>query len=213
MNHLHSFNILIHVLVGTLALITGIVALVAVKGSRAHILSGRVFAGLLAAVIATGLIGVFIFGRNSFLLLITLLSAYNCCSGIRVIRQKRQRPIDHAITLAVIASVLYYLYYTDASGVTWAPGVIYSTIGALFFVTSYDLCKPAFPSGFRKSAIPYEHVYKMVSAFSGICSAFTGTVLPHYQPYSQLLPSLMGLGYIIVIFIRLSKQQRLCTQP
>lgn len=212
---MHSINILVHILAGTLALVAGSVALTAVKGGRTHILSGRLFAGLVAIVIATGLIGVFVYGRNNFLLVITLLSAYNCFSGIRVIRLKGQapRPIDQGIALTVMATALYYVYAIRSSGHFWAPGVTWSTIGALFLVTSWDLGRSAFPEAFRKKAVPYEHVYKMVSAFSGICSAFTGTVFPHYQPYSQLLPSVVGLGYIIVIFIRLSNQQRVCTQP
>jgi len=210
---MHSINIFVHVLAGTLALIAGTIALTAVKGGRTHILSGRLFAGLVAIVIATGLIGVFIYGRNNFLLVITLLSAYNCFSGIRVIRLRGQAPrlIDRGIAAAVMASAL--LYAIGPAGAFWSPGVTWSTVGALFLVTSWDLSRSAFPEAFRKKAVPYEHVYKMVSAFSGICSAFTGTVFPHYQPYSQLLPSVAGLGYIIAIFIRLSNQQRVCTQP
>ena len=213
MSHLHSLNIVVHVAAGTLALISGIVVLVAVKGGRTHIRWGRLFAYLLAVVIATGLVGVFVFGRNGFLLVITLLSAYNCYSGIRVIRRQAPGPVDRIIAVVVLGSALYYLYYIRQSGLFWAPGVVYPTIGALFLVTSYDLSKSFLPASFRKRAVPYEHVYKMVSAFSGICSAFTGTVFPHFQPYSQLLPSAIGLGYIIIIFIRLSNQRRICTQP
>jgi hypothetical protein len=211
---MHSINIFIHVLAGTLALVTGIIALTAAKGGNAHVLSGRFFARLVAIVIATGLIGVLVFGRNNFLLVITLLSGYNCFSGIRVIRLKGRAPdiLDQGIAVAVMVSALYYLYFIRQAGFYWAAAVVLSTVGALFLVTTWDLARAAFSAGFRRKALLYEHVYKMVSAFSGILSAFTGTVFPHYQPYSQLLPSAMGLGYIIVIFIRLSNQ-RVCTQP
>jgi hypothetical protein len=117
------------------------------------------------------------------------------------------------MAIAVMAAAAYYLYAILPRGAYWAPGVTWSTIGALFLVTSWDLGRIAFPEGFRKKAVPYEHAYKMVSAFSALCSAFTGTVFPRYQPYSQLLPSVLGLGYIIVIFIRLSNPRRICTQP
>jgi len=212
---MHSINIFIHVFAGTLALLAGIVALTAAKGEKTHIRSGRLFAGLVAIVIATGLVGVFVYGRSNFLLVITLLSAYNCFSGIRVIRQKGRPPgpLDNGIAAAVITVALYYLYTSRSAGHYWAPGVTWSTIGALALVTSWDLGRNGFPAAFLKKAVPYEHVYKMVSAFSGLCSAFAGTVFPRYQPYSQLLPSAAALAYIIVIFIRLSNQRRICTQP
>ena len=215
MIQLHTINILVHVLAGTLALVTGIITLVAVKGGKAHIRSGRLFAGLMSIVITTGLAGVFIFGRNSLLLVITLLSAYNCFSGIWVLRQRGRAPgtVDRGIALAVMASALYYLYSIRSAGLFWSPGVIYPTVGALFLVTTYDLFKSFFPADLRKKTMLYEHVYKMVSAFSGICSAFSGTVFPRYQPYSQLLPSIMGLAYIIVIFIRLSRKRCAFIQP
>lgn len=52
----------------------------------------------------------------------------------------------------------------------------------------------------KVSAENKEHIFKMVSAFSGLLSAFTGTVFLTYQPYSHFLPSVFGM-LIIVIFI------------
>jgi hypothetical protein len=46
----------------------------------------------------------------------------------------------------------------------------------------------------------YEHIYKMIGAFTALLSAFSGTVLYAYQPYSQILPSVFGtllqIGFI-----------------
>ncbi|HTI93741.1 MAG TPA: hypothetical protein VL727_24275 [Puia sp.] len=214
MESLHHINILFHVLAGSIALLAGLAALVVRKGSVSHIRFGRYFMRMIIVVISTGLIGVFVFKRNNFLLVITLLSAYNCFSGIRVIRLKGQRPgaIDRVVPLIVMAAALYYLYYISSIGLYWSPVIIYSTIGALFLVTCYDLCKLFFSQSLLQKASGYEHVYKMVSAFSAIMSAFTGTVFPQYQPYSQFLPSVMGLGYIIVIFIGFSNKRAKCTQ-
>jgi hypothetical protein len=210
MEQLHHINIIIHVLAGTVALLTGLTALSVTKGGKAHLRFGKYFTWMIAVVIFTGLISIFVFKRNNFLLVITLLSGYNCFSGIRALRLKGQRPrrVDHLAPVAVMASAVYYLYYIHASGLYWAPVIIYSTIGALFLVTSYDLCKWAMRPGFLKKAAIYEHVYKMVSAFSAITSAFSGTVLPQYKPYSQFLPSLIGIIIIIITFIALGNRQR-----
>ena len=215
MEDLHHLNILFHVLAGSIALIAGLVALIVRKGSVNHIRFGRYFMRMVIVVIATGLIGVFVFKRNNFLLVITLLSAYNCFSGIRAIRLRGERPatIDRVVPLIVIAAALYYLYYISSTGLYWTPVIIYSTIGALFLVTGYDLYKIFFSQGLLQKSSWYEHVYKMVSAFSGITSAFTGTVFPQYQPYSQFLPSVIGLAYIIVTFIVLINKRSKCTQP
>ncbi|GAB2685731.1 hypothetical protein GCM10027037_04180 [Mucilaginibacter koreensis] len=83
----------------------------------------------------------------------------------------------------------------------WSPVIIYSTVGYIFLIVLYDIGRYLLPVKiYTKLWLP-EHILKMVSAFSGLLSAFTGTVLPHYQPYSQFLPSILGtlvaIGFII----------------
>ncbi|MFY0255501.1 hypothetical protein ACDQ55_16265 [Chitinophaga sp. 30R24] len=207
METIHPFNIATHVIAGSLALLTGIGALAVPKGSIQHIRLGRYFIWFVAVVITTGLLGVFVFKRNNFLLVITLLSGYNCFSGIRAIRQRGRKPDipDSLASAVVILSAVYYLYYLHASGLYWSPVITYSTIGALLLVTAYDLLKWILPASIRKKAGIYEHVYKMISALSGLTAAFSGTVLPQYKPYSQLLPVVIGFSYIIIIFITIGR--------
>ena len=83
METLHVINIATHVVAGTIALLTGLVALSVKKGGKNHLLFGRAFTWMMGLVILTGLMGVFAFKRNTFLLVLTLLSGYNCFSGIR----------------------------------------------------------------------------------------------------------------------------------
>jgi len=205
MEIIHHINIIIHVLAGSIALLTGLTALSVSKGGKLHIRFGWYFTRMIILVILTGLVGIFVFRRNNFLLVITLLSAYNCFSGIRALRLKGRRPeaIDYLAPVIVTGSALYYLYYIQSAGLYWSPVIIYSTLGALFLVCTYDLLKWAMPGSLLQSAVLYEHVYKMISAFSAITSAFSGTVLSQYKPYSQFLPSAIGMICIIVIFIRI----------
>src|ERR1044072_1329958 len=205
MELIHHINIIIHVVSGSIALRTGLTALSVCKGGKLHIRFGWYFTRMIILVILTGLVGIFVFRRNNFLLVITLLSAYNCFSGIRALRLKGRRPeaIDYLAPVIVTGSALYYLYYIQSAGLYWSPVIIYSTLGALFLVCTYDLLKWAMPGSLLQSAVLYEHVYKMISAFSAITSAFSGTVLSQYKPYSQFLPSAIGMICIIVIFIRI----------
>lgn len=206
METIHHVNIAIHVIAGTAGLLAGLAAAFANKSGRRHVLFGRWFMWSMVVLIITALTGIFVFNRNSFLLVITLLSGYNCFSGIRAMRLNGRRPraLDQVIPVVVLVAALYYVYYIRSTAFYWSPVIIYSTIGALFTITMYDLFKWALPGNTRKKAVLYEHVYKMISALSGMASAFTGTVLSQYKPYSQFLPSVIGFTCIIVIFIRLS---------
>ena len=192
---LHSTNISIHVFTGTIALVLGTIALVSTKGRPAHIKSGRWFLVLLLIVIATGLTGVFIFGRNTFLLVITVLAGYNGFSGYRVLKSKSNRPklLDIMVALLSLFSVFYFLYYFKKIGMIWTPVIIYSTVGALLFVIIYDFIRYLIPRSSYHKFWVCEHIYKMVGAFSALLAAFTGTVFSAYQPYSQILPSVFGI--------------------
>ncbi|WP_442587081.1 hypothetical protein ACSBL2_13630 [Pedobacter sp. AW31-3R] len=106
--------------------------------------------------------------------------------------------------MCLLATGGLYYYHLQSSSLYWSPVVTYSTLGALLLVTVYDLVRSRLSTDFRRQAAIYEHVYKMISAMSGLASAFAGTVLPQYHPYSQFLPSVLGLCWIVVIFISLN---------
>ena len=201
----HKLNIIVHVTAGSLALIVGLVAIVVKKNSRLHRRAGRVFLWLMSVVILTGLIGVFIFGRNTFLLVITVMSGYLAFSGYRAIRLKSNHFnfLNIFVSLAALATVSYFLYYFKSIGMIWSPVIIYSTVGYLFLIVGYDLIRYFIPSKAYANLWIHEHILKMVSAFTGLLSAFSGTVFPQYQPYSQFMPSILGtlvaIGFMVVV--------------
>lgn len=205
MEVLHQANILVHIGSGTAALLMGIMTLVARKGGRFHRRLGKVFLWLLVIVIITGLLGVFVFGRNTFLLLITVLSGYMGFSGYRILQTRSNQPklLDVGIALLAVATVLYVLYYFRSIGMIWAPVVMYSSVGYLVFIVTWDFVRYLIPAARYANANIwlYEHILKMVSAFSGLLSAFSGTVLTQYQPHSQYLPSLLcfliAIGFMV----------------
>lgn len=203
----HLINIILHVAAGMAALVAGLGAMAVQKRSVRHARYGRVFAWLVSIVIATALFGVFVFRGNAFLFVLTLLSGYNCFSGIRSIRLAGRRPraLDYSAAAGVVLAGAGYGYLLHAIGFYWAPAVIYSTLGTLFLVAGYDFLKCLLPLKFLQKAVLYEHSYKMAGAWSALLSAFCGTVLPQYKPYSQLLPSVVCIIYIIITFIRIAR--------
>lgn len=207
---LHKANILIHVSAGSLALVTGIILVASAKGKKLHKTIGKIFLALLAIVIVTGLAGVFLYGRNAFLLVITVLSGYSGYSGYRTLQTKSNQPksADTGAAFIVVLIVIYFLYYFNSIGMIWAPVIIYSTTGYLVLMITYDFSRYLIPAATYSNLWLYEHILKMVSAFSALLSAFTGTVFPQYQPYSQFLPSVFGTLLAIGFMINIYKKRR-----
>lgn len=213
---LHSSNILIHVVAGSIALLLGVLALITNKGGKWHRKSGNYFLILLIIVVFTGLTGVFIFKRNTFLLIITVLSAYYGFSGYRILQSKTNRPklLDILVALVSIISVSYFLYYFKSIGMYWSPVIIYSTVGALLMIVAYDFIRYLIPKKTYGNMWLYEHIFKMIGAFTALLAAFSGTVLYDYQPYSQFLPSVFGtllqivfIAYYVTKFNKNKKQK------
>jgi uncharacterized membrane protein len=207
---IHKINIAVHITAGSSALIVGLMALIVKKGKKLHRLTGRLFLILMTIVILTGLIGVFVFGRNTFLLVITVLSGYLAFSGYRVIKSKSNIPkfTDIFICLVSLISVLYFLYYFKSIGMIWSPVIVYNTVGYLFLMIVYDLCRYFISTKMYGSLWIHEHILKMVSAFTGLVSAFSGTVFPHYQPYSQFTPSILGTLAAICFMIAVANNKK-----
>ena len=197
----HKLNIILHVLMGSTALILGLISLLSMKGAKLHNASGKLFLGCISIVILTALIGVFVFGRNTFLLVITVLSGYVSFSGYRatLLKSNSPRRLDISVAIVSLFVLSYFLYYFKSIGMIWSPIIIYSTVGAFLLVIAYDFLRYLIPRNrYNKYRIwLYEHIYKMTSAFAAILSAFIGTVLDEYQPHSQYLPSALGM---LIIF-------------
>ncbi|MEO1434630.1 MAG: hypothetical protein AAFV80_03785 [Bacteroidota bacterium] len=206
---MHQLNIFLHVSSGIIALVLGLIAFISIKGGKLHKRSGLFFLGFMAVVIFTGLIGVFVFGRNTFLLILTVLSGYVAYSGFRAVRLKTNQPYkqDIAVNLLSLLVLLYFLYYFKKMELTWSPVVIYSTVGALIFILVYDLARYTIPrKWYNEHRIwIYEHIYKMGSSMIALGSAASGTVFVEYGPPSQYLPTVIGLPIIFWMMWRVKR--------
>ncbi|REC61581.1 hypothetical protein DRF65_15480 [Chryseobacterium pennae] len=208
---LHLSNIIVHVISGTIALIIGFLILLKTKGTLLHVKLGYFFVYCMIVVVTTGAFGVIVFKRNLFLLLITILAAYNTYSGFRILKEKSNRFYlkDLLAMLGALAIALVFVYYLKFIGFYWNPVVIYSGVGYLLLVVSYDAFRYCIPRARYGNLWRYEHSSKMISAMGALLSAFIGTLLPDYKPYSQILPSLLMtlimIFFNIKIYFRLKK--------
>lgn len=145
---LRSSNIDVRVTAGLITLILGLVILLTKKGGRVHRKMGRTFLVLLAIVVLTGLFGVMVFGRNTFLLVLTISSGYTGYSGFRAVRTKlnKLKSIDIFAALLGLGSALYFsiLYQIDQYDMVANNNLCYDRI----FVFSHCVrLTPLFDSG------------------------------------------------------------------
>ena len=89
-----------------------------------------------------------------------------------------------------------------------APVVVYSSLGALAVVLLYDAIRWLFPRRWYRHLWKYEHSYKLIASVFGMLSALIGNVVRIGQPWSQILPSAVGVLVITYYFIRLYRQEK-----
>jgi hypothetical protein len=207
---IHHVNLGIHILAGTVAMIIGLLAIIYNRRVATHKKLGRYFIYLLVIVVATGFIGFLFFRNDPFLLMLTLIAGYVGYAGYRNIqlREARANIWDALIALSTLSIALVYTWQLSQSQVLWNSSVILSTVIALALVTVYDLVKYFFFHSYLKGWWVYEHIYKMISAFSAMVSAFAGNTLRGFHPYSQIGPSAVCMMLIILFIVQRAAMKR-----
>ena len=210
MEKLHHLNILVHVVFGTLALLVGLGPMLTAKGGAAHRQWGRWFLLLATVVLSSAVLGLAVFNFRPFLTVIVLLSVYQAVSGYRVLRTRTTGPTwsDGLFSALFLLGAGTFLWVLPRIQLVWSPVVMYSTLGVLLTMTVYDLSRFAWRDQWRRGAWLYEHIWKMISTYAALLSAFTGTVLANYQPYSQFLPSVLGTVVAVAFMVHIYRRRR-----
>jgi uncharacterized membrane protein len=193
--------LILHITAGFGAVLVGVLPIVTRKGSRPHRLSGRVFVGLMATLLACAWIMTAIH-FSAYFLGLSATATMAVFSGVRVLRRKRpdlraeDRPkaLDWILTLGVVAVGLWVLGLVVMGGAgDTAPVATALAWGALAY-GGWDLWRFARPTDwpFSPELWTYEHLVKMLGAYSAVLAAFSGNFLPFIPtPWSQLWPSLL----------------------
>jgi len=190
----HVANILLHILGGTIALGAGIVALIAQKGGRLHIRSGRVFIYAYSVIVVSAIFGVLIFEFRSFLAVATIASAYDVFAGYRALRLRGERPQtpDIIASLIVFAAAGVFVLAIHALNKPWSPGLTWSVLGGVLLLSVYDLLRLRLPSAWLRRVWVQEHLYKMLAAYIAVTATAGATIFPRLQPWSALVPVIIG---------------------
>lgn len=203
MDMLFNAALAVHVASGSLALLTGLVPILTAKGSARHRAWGGWFRSLMAAVIGSaGLMTVL--AMKPYFAALTSAAAIGCFSGLRVLRRKRPdldpagraRPLDWIVTLGLLATGLW-LAALAARGEAGPNATVFnSLVAATVVYCLYDLWRFARPAAwpFFPRLWFYEHLVKMLGAYSAVVAAFSGSVLyflPIPEPWKQLWSTIL----------------------
>ncbi|MEL6638114.1 MAG: hypothetical protein AAFW73_21680 [Bacteroidota bacterium] len=197
---LHQINIIVHVLAGCLAMLIGIVAYASTKGDKLHRRMGQIFLFLMGIVILTALNGVLFFIDRPFLTVVTLQSAYLSYTGYRVlrIRQSAWQTIDLGIMLLTLGVLAGFLWQRAVANVLWHQLVVDYLLLYLSIILLFDLLRYFRPKlSFGPRFWLYDHIFRMTSAFTALVSAGFGTVFATWEPLNQILPAVLGTGWLV----------------
>ncbi len=212
---LYAPNVLIHVTAGATALLLGAVPLLSTKGGRAHRRFGRYAIGLGAIVLATALIGVIRGTAPMALAAVTLSAGYQYVGSLRALALRDRGPgwLDALLACGALALAAWMLIQGNPGGASWPPALAYGTLGFLSMVVIYDLSRHAWPQLWLRRIRPLDHGMKMTGFYFAMASAGAGNLLRDWQPWSQLLPSAMGLVTMLVLTLVFFRRQARADHP
>ena len=207
---LHTLNILVHVVAGSLALILGALTIYFNRRAGTHKKLGTCFLYFMGIVVMTGFVGWLFFRSDPFLLILVIISGYEAFAGFRVVilRERPPQLIDLMVPVLSLGVSVIFLLKLSYTTPVMSSSVIISTMVGLVIVTGYDIAKYFFIHPIVKTWWLYEHIYKMIGGFSAILSAFTATVITVGKPYTQLGPAVICFSMIFYFIIKRAGEAR-----
>jgi hypothetical protein len=205
----HLVNLATHIGAGSIALGLGFAVLARRKGTPAHRTLGRWFTAFAGVVCLSAIIGTAIFRFMPLFAVLSVFVPYELVSGWRSALTKARGPqwFDAVWTIACIAAsaLLIPVLLRANDG---RSSVIIATLGGLGAMLAYDVLRWTFPRRWFDTLWQFDHSYKMISAQFGMLSALIGNVVRVGQPWSQLLPSALGMLVVVVTFVRLARAMK-----
>ena len=173
-----NIMLIIHIISGFVALITGFISMLTTKGGKRHRFSGKIFFGAMTGVFITAVFISIVKGL-AFLLMVGFFSYYLACAGYRRIRPRKkpikQRPefMDWVISLtgilAGLALVIFSISWFSSKG---AFGIVPLSFGTFCFITGIqDLGSFFYPPPNKLHWIT-GHGVRMGASFAATITAF-----------------------------------------
>lgn len=194
--------LLLHIISGSLALVSGFIAIATIKGSRLHKRSGKLYFYAMLGVALTAVI-ISLAKGNDFLLSIGIFSFYLTFSGYRSIYYSRQNGAYRMTDkIAAVLATLTGLYMLGKGVLPMFNGTFSGNIplavfgGILLWRSVSDLRRFGTTSEDPKAHI-LRHIGNMGGSYISASTAFL-VVNVHFEPtfVPWLLPTLIGTPLI-----------------
>ncbi|MFD1551448.1 DUF2306 domain-containing protein [Putridiphycobacter roseus] len=190
--------IIAHVALGGIALLTGLLSIIAYKGKNLHKKSGKFF---VYTMISSGLIAMVIAllpkHESPFLFSIGIFSTYLTLTGYRALRFKRQNiSLRIDITMAWLMVVTGFLMIILPTILTLKFNIVLGVFGILgISLAIQDLKLFSKPKRLRKGWLKL-HIGKIMGGYISAVTAFI--VVNQFIPgiYGWLVPTLIGSVFI-----------------
>lgn len=168
MENLQTINMLVHVVVGSVGLAGGVLALATAKGSRRHVLGGTIFVWTSLVVVVTSLLSMF----HEFFPLAVMLSlavVYLVPSAmLSVNRQFRHFRVANVLLMGLVAllfafSIIQFVRFNLLAGqLLIGPLVLAAVFGSLFAQDWHMMRRaPVWPNYWIR-----RHLVRMILAFT-----------------------------------------------
>lgn len=197
-----SYLIMLHALLGTVALLSGAVALIVKKGSRPHKLGGKVFFySMLFSAILACIISWIPGHENTFLFAIGIFSVYLLLNGYRSLRFRQKH-----VNLSIDFLIAYVITITGFAMIT-TPVIMLGKLNAVLLVFGLasvyfglrDLYLYKHRDSLKKHSIT-THIGKMTGGYIAALSAFlvVNNVFPWmWNWFGPTIPGVVFIGYHI----------------
>ena len=195
--------IYIHAAFGGIALLAGLVSIIAKKGKNIHRKSGLIFfySMMLSGIIAM-IVAVLPNHESPFLFAVGIFSLYFVLTGNRALNFKRKKTdlkIDKLISIIMITTgvlmILLPIILTKSINIVL---VVYAIVGIIFSVSDLILFRN--PERLRKGWLKL-HLGKMLGGYISATTAFV--VVNEFFPsfYGWFIPGIVG-GFVIAYWMR-----------
>lgn len=175
----------IHILAGTAALIVAPVAMIVLKGGKAHRIFGRIFVAAMGVVAASALVIAPWFG-DWFLLAIAVFSAYLAFSGWRILARKRGSDpvaaVDWGAAYSVIAAGVALFVLASAQRAHFGSFVLVLAVFGTVAIAlgTRDLVGMLRPAADSRWLI--RHFTNMTAAYIATVTAFSSVNFTFIEP-------------------------------
>lgn len=215
---LFPYVLALHIAAGCVVVPIGLVPMLTRKGSRAHRITGRIFSVAMTLVLAAAWVMTAL-KPNPYLLGLSAAATLTLFSGLRVLkrkrpdirRQDRARPLDGIVTLAIIVAGLTPISLSLSGASATPPAIAAALAYGVLSVGLWDIWRFTRPADwpFSPDLWMYEHLWKMIGAYSAALSAFTGNFLTFIPaPWSALWPTILFQTVIVAWIVRLLWRRR-----